>query len=465
MSVHETTAAAAELGRHLRGRLIVPGGEDWDALRQPWNRRIDQRPAAIVEPVGPDDMAATVAFASRHGFLVTAQCTGHGAGADLVGTIVVRTSAMREIVLDAASGRARVGAGVRCADLLAAGAEHGLAISVGTAPHAGIAGFAMFGGVGLLGRAVGFMAHHIVAAEVVTADGTPLRVTAASHPDLLWALRGGGGGFALVTRLELRLARVPELFGGQLVWPGEAAPEIFRAWRSWTADLPREMTSSCAAVQLPPLPEVPEPLRGRRVTAVTACFAGPTAEGAGLLRSLARATAPLFDTCRPLVPADLATLAGALTAPTPTRIHGELLTGLPDAALTELMRLAGPGTDPPVIAADIRHLGGAYAANQPDGAEEADGAGAVAGTDARYLIEFVGLAATAEADAAIRSYQREVAAVLAPWTTGRILPSFAEQDTDAADPRRVFAPDVRRRLASVKHRYDPGGALRASFAL
>lgn len=459
MSVHETRAEIGGLARHLRGRLILPGGQDWDTARQPWNRRIDQRPAAIVEPAGADDMAATVAFAGRHGLRVTAQCTGHGAGADLAQTIVLRTCGLREIILDPAAGRARVGAGVRCADLLTAGSEHGLAVSVGTAPHAGIAGFAMFGGVGLLGRAFGFEACHILAAEVVTANGSPVRVTAADHPDLLWALRGGGGGFALVTHLELRLARVPALFGGQLVWPAEAAPEVFDAWRSWTADLPPEMTSSCAAVQLPPLPEVPQPLRGRRVTAVTACFAGPAAAGAALLEPLGRAGAPLFDTCRPLVPAELATLTGALTAPMPSRIRGEMLTGLPDAALTELMRLAGPGSEPPVIAADIRHLGGAYAENPPDGA------GAMGRTEAAYFIEFVGLAATAQADAAIRSYQREATAALAPWTTGTILPSFAEPDTDSADPGRVFPPGVRRRLASVKHRYDPAGVLHASFAL
>lgn len=459
MPGHETRAEVGELAHHLRGRLIMPGDRNWDAMRQPWNRRIDQRPAAIVEPAGADDMAATVAFAGRHGFRVTAQCTGHGAGADLADTIVLRTSGLREIILDQAGSRARVGAGVRCADLLTAGSEHGLAVSVGTAPHAGIAGFAMFGGVGLLGRAFGFAAHHIVAADVVTADGRPVRVTTADHPDLLWALRGGGGGFALVSHLELRLARVPALFGGQLVWPGEAAPEVFQAWRSWTANLPPEMTSSCAAVQLPPLPEVSEPLRSRRVTAVTACLAGPAAEGAALLKPLVGVAAPLFDTFRPLVPADLAALTGALTAPMPSRIRGEMLTDLPDAALTELMRLVGPGSDSPVIAADIRYLGGAYAENPPDGA------GAIGRTSARYFIELVGLAATAQADSAIRSYQREVTAALSPWTTGTVLPSFAEPDTDAVDPSRVFPSEVRRRLASVKHRYDPAGVLLASFAL
>lgn len=459
MSLYETTTGIGELARHLRGRMIMPGDRDWDETRQPWNRRIDQRPAAIVEPAGADDMAATVAFAGRLGYRVTAQCTGHGAGADLAGTIVLRTSGLREIVIDQARGRARVGPGVRCADLLAAGSAYGLSVSVGTAPHAGIAGFAMFGGVGLLGRAFGFAAHQIAAAEVVTADGSRLVVTDSDHPDLLWALRGGGGGFALVTHLELRLHRVPALFGGQLVWPGEAAPEVFQAWRSWTTDLPPEMTSSCAVLQLPPAPEVPEPLRGRRVTAVTACFAGPAAEGVAVLAPLARTAAPLFDACRPLLPADLPTLAGAPAAPMPNRIRGELLHDLPEAGLSELMSLVGPGSDPPVIAVDVRHLGGAYAENPPDGV------GAIGRTGARYLIELIGLAATAESDAATRSIQREVTAALAPWTTGTILPSFAEPDTDATDPGRVFPPEVRRRLARVKRRYDPGGVLHASFAL
>ncbi|HEY7265303.1 MAG TPA: FAD-binding oxidoreductase [Trebonia sp.] len=455
MSVHHSPPRLDDLARHLRGRLIMSGDSAWDTVRRPWNLRVDQRPAAIVEPAGADDMAATVAFAGLRGLRVTAQCTGHGAGADLADTILLRTSGLRETILDPGRGQARVGAGVRCADLLTAGSEHGLSISIGTAASAGVAGFAMFGGVGVLGRALGFVAHQIVAANAVTADGSRIRVTDADHPDLLWALRGGGGGFAIITHLELRLARVPALFGGQLVWSAAAAPDVFHTWRSWTAGLPPEMTSSCALVQLPPLPEVPEPLRGRRVAAVTACFTGPPDEGAALLKLLTRTCAPLFDTCRSLQPADLATLAGAPSTLMPNRIHGELLNDLPDAALSEFFTHAGPESDPPVFATEIRHLGGAYAAKPPDGA------GAIGQTSSQYFIELIGLAATGEADTAIRSYQQRVTAALAPCTTSMILPSFAEPDTDAG---RVFPPEVRRRLARVKRRYDPGGVLRTSFA-
>lgn len=457
MSVHQTTGELGELGRHLRGRVILPGDRDWDESRQPWNRRVNQRPGAVVEPEGPDDMAATVAFAARYGLAVTAQPTGHGAGADLTGTVLLRTGRLREITLDPGRGRALAGAGVRLGDLMAAASPYGLSVPAGSVPSLGVAGYAMFGGVGMLGRTLGFMADHVAAAEVITADGSRIWCDAAEHPDLLWALRGGGGGFALVSRLELRLARLPAIFGGQLVWPAEAAPEVFGAWRSWTASLPEEMTSSAAVVQLPPLPEVPEPLRGRQVTVVTACYAGPADDGENLLRPLKRAAEPLFGTCRPIAPADLSTLAGVPSAPRPTRVRCELLSELPDAAVSAFLRYA-PDPGSPQLAAEIRHLGGAYAQPGGDGHQ-----GAIGRTDARYLVEFAGHAAPAEADTAIRGCQAEAGSALAPWATGTILPGFADPSS-AADLGRAFPADVRRRLATVKRRYDPGCVLRTSFA-
>ncbi len=454
MTVHRPAPGPGELARHLRGRVIVPAYPDRDTARRPWNRRVDQRPAAVVVPAGADDMAATVAFAACNGLRVTAQCSGHGAGDTLEDTIVLRTSALREIAIDPDRGRVRVGAGVRCDDLMAAISPHGLAASVGSARDTGVVGYAMFGGVGVLGRALGFMAHQVLAADVVTASGIRLRCDATSHPDLLWALRGGGGGFALVAGLELALARVPALFGGQLVWPLDAAPEVFRAWRSWTAGLPPEMTSSAFVVELPPLPEVPGPLLGRRVTAVTVCYAGSAADGDSLLRPLSRAAAPLFSSCRPLAPADLAALSGAPATPLPARMSSELLTDLPDAAIGELLGHVGRGSGSPLMLAEIRHLGGAFAA-QPPGRH-----GAIGQTGALYQLELVGFPATSEADEEIRAHQRAVAAALAPWTTGTMLPSFAPPPADAA---RVFPEATRRRLAGVKRRYDPGDVLRTSF--
>lgn len=453
MTMHHQATGPRELARHLRGSVVLPGDRDWDTARQPWNLRIDQRPAAVVVAEGADDMAVTAAFAARHGLRVTAQSTGHGAGQALDDTIVLRTGRLRDITVDPANGAATVGAGVRCDELANAISPHGLAASVGLAPDIGVVGFAMFGGAGILGRWLGFAAHQVMAADVVTADGTRLVCDAANHPDLLWALRGGGGGFALVSRVHLRLARPAAMFGGQIVWPVEAAADVFGMWRDWMTSVPAEMTSDVSIIELPPLPEVPEVLRGQRVTVVTACHAGPADEGAALIGRLTGAGTHMFSGCRPLATADLPTLAGIPAAPRPSRVRAELLAGLPDAAMSEVIRRA---SDPasPVVVADIRQLGGAYAS------EHAERPSAVPPTDARYLIELVSMAPDADADATAMAYQQELCATLAPWTTGTILPSFA----DAGEhERRVYPPEITQRLSSVKRRYDPANTLLASF--
>jgi FAD/FMN-containing dehydrogenase len=456
MTTQHSTALSS-LSRHLRGRLIVSGDPDWDTVRRPWASRVDQRPAAVVEPEGAGDMAATVSFAARHGLRVTAQASGHGAGADLVGTIVLRTAAMREITVDPARNLVRVGAGVRSRDLAAAAALHGLAVSLGSGPTTSVAGYAMFGGLGALARAAGFMAGKVAGAGVVTADGSPLRCDADAHPDLLWALRGGGGGYALVTHLELRLDRVPQMFGGQIVWPAAAAPEVFGAWRDWTAALPPEMTSSVDVITLPPLSEVPEPLRGTRIATVTACYAGPADRGAALLGELtARAPEPMFNGCRPLAPADLANLWNAPAAPMPSRIRCELLTSLPDEAIGELLRLAGSDPGSPIMLAQLRHLGGALAHDPPGG-------GAIGHCDAAYQLELLGMAPTPQADKTVRDHQHAVISALAPWTAGTVLPGFADLPDDNAE--RVYPAATRERLRRVKARYDPGGVLLPSFLM
>lgn len=439
----------------MRGRVLLPSDPDWDTARRPWNLRIDQQPAAIVEPAGADDMATTAAFATRHGLRLSVQSTGHGAGADLSGTVMVRTSALRDITVDPTRNMVRIGAGVLARDLAAALPPYGLAASLGSGPTTGVAGFTMFGGLGVLGRAVGFTANQVIAADVVTADGARLRCTADAHPDLLWALRGGGGGYALVSHLELRLDRVPELFGGQVVWPASVAPELFAAWRDWTTGLPPDMSDSIGVISLPPLAEVPEPLRGARVVTMTACYAGPADHGAAVLGELvARTPPPIFNACRPLTAADLGNLWNVPPAPIPTRVRSELLTGLPDEALSELLRLAGLDTESPIMRAEVRHLGGMLAEDPPGG-------GAIGRCRAPYMIESLGLAVTPEADDAIGHAQRAMSDGVGRWTTGTTLPGFAEAPEDTAE--RVYPSATRDRLRRVKERYDPDDLILRSF--
>jgi hypothetical protein len=434
-----------------------PDSPDWDTARRPWNRRIDQHPLLVVDAEGPDDIAATVAYAARQGLQVTVQTSGHGAGASIENAILLRTNGLREITLDPERQRVRVGAGVSAGELMTALSPHGLALSTGTCSDVGVTGYVMFGGVGVLGRALGFAASQVVGADVITADGSRIRADAAAHEDLFWALRGGGGGFALVTHLDLAVTPVPALFGGQLIWPVDAAAEVFDAWASWASGLTRDTTSFACVLQMPSAPALPEVLRGRRVVMFTVCHAGAADQGMSLVDPLTSGGTPLVNSLRPLSVADVGALFGPPVPPVPLRSGSRLLTDLPGAAVREFVAKTGPGSGSPLQMAQFRHLGGAYA--QP--AQQSGDPGAIGHTDAQFLLELVANAPSQEADAAARGFEDSVFAALGPWTTGTTLPSFADQGTDPAS--LVFSPATQQRLAEVKHRYDPSNVFCTSF--
>jgi hypothetical protein len=456
-TVSGAAQSAAELASHLRGRVTGPGSPDWDTARIPWNRRVDQRPLLVVDTEGPDDIASTVAYAARHGVQVTVQASGHGAGASMANAILLRTSGLREIAVDPGQQRVRVGAGVTAGELMTALSPHGLALSTGTCSDVGVTGYVMFGGVGVLGRALGFAAGQVLGADVVTADGSRIRADAAADEDLFWALRGGGGGFALVTHLDLALAPVPALFGGQLIWPVDAAAEVFDAWASWAPGLTSDTTAFACVLQMPPAPVLPEVLRGQRVVMVTICHAGAAEQAMSLVDPITSVGSPLVNSLRPLSVADVGALFGPPVPPNSLRIGSRLLTDLPGAAVREFVAKTGPASGSPLQMAQIRHLGGAFARS----AQQPGGPGAIGHTDAQFLIELVAIAPSQEADAAARDFEDSVFAALSPWTTGTTLPSFADPGTDPAS--RVFSPATLQRLAEVKHRYDPSNVFCTSF--
>jgi len=450
-------AVAAELARHVRGRVTGPDSSDWDTARIAWNRRIDQRPLLIVDAEGPDDIAATVAYAARHGFQVTVQTSGHGAGASIENAILLRTNGLREITVDPERQRVRVGAGVSVGELMTALSPHGLAMSPGTCSDVGVIGYVTFGGVGVLGRALGFAANQVLGADVITADGSRIRADATTNEDLFWALRGGGGGFALVTHLDLALAPVPAAFGGQLIWPVEAAAEVFDAWASWAPGLTGDTTAFACVLQMPPAPQLPEALRGRRIVMVTVCHAGAADQAMSLVDPVSSVGAPLLNSLRPLSIADVGALFGPAVPPVPLRNRSELLSSLPGAAVREFVAQTGPMSGSPLQLAQIRHLGAAFA--QP--AQQPGGAGVIGRADAQFLVELTAITPSQEADVAARGYEESLLAALSPWTTGTTLPSFADPGTDPAG--RVFSLATRQRLADVKHRYDPANVFCASF--
>ncbi len=249
----------------IDGRLARPGDPDWDEARGAWNLAADQRPAAVAFVESAAMSRACSASPARTSLKVTAQGTGHGAGplAELGDTILIKTERMRAVDVDAGAQTARLEAGVLALELGEAAQMAGLCSLPGSAPDVGVVGFTLGGGLGWLGRRYGFACNRVIAIELVTVDGEIRRVDAHSDSDLFWALRGGGGGYAIVTALHVKLLPIAELYAGMLILPAELGGEAIRAYREWAAGVSEEVTSIVRFLRPPPLPDVPEPLRDR----------------------------------------------------------------------------------------------------------------------------------------------------------------------------------------------------------
>jgi FAD/FMN-containing dehydrogenase len=258
----------AEL-RALRGGAAwrLPVYLDAERLSGRARRRRIDRPVrhrgAVVFPESDEDVAAAVRLAAQRGLRVAPQGTGHGAAAlgPLAGTVLLRTDRLTGVSIDPAVPKARARAGARWSDVTAPADEHGLAALAGTASDVRVAGYTLGGGIGWLCRRHGLAANSVLAIDVVTADGTAVRADAESHPDLFWALRGGGGSFGVVTAMELALYRTPDIYAGVLFWPFERAAEVLHAWREWLPSVPEGSPRSGACSSSRRSPTSPSPAR------------------------------------------------------------------------------------------------------------------------------------------------------------------------------------------------------------
>ncbi|MGI9112169.1 MAG: FAD-binding oxidoreductase [Gaiellaceae bacterium] len=388
--LNETTLTGLEL-RPLRenmdGEAVGPLDADWDEARQAWNLAVDQRPAAVALPKSALDVVAVVAFAREHGLRIAPQGTGHGAAAlgDLSGTILLKTSRMRGVEIYPKARIARVEAGAIWIDVVEAAAEHGLAALAGSSPDVGVVGYTLGGGLSWLARKHGIGANQVTAIEGVTAAGEFFRTDRDNEPDLFWALRGGGGSFAIVTAIEFNLFPIEEVYAGILWFPVERAAEILKVWRAWTEDLPDEMTSVGRILQFPPSPEIPEPVRGRSFVVVEAIWLGEESEGERLLGPL-RGLGPIMDTIAPMPIAELSRLHMDPEGPAPGLGDGGVLSDVDDDLIDTFVEHV-VGT--PILSAEIRHLGGAVARRSSQH-------GAIDAWEAPYIAFALGMAPTPE---------------------------------------------------------------------
>jgi len=446
-----TTTASLTTGadRVVAPSISLPGSANYDRDRAAWNLTADQRPAAVCVATSVAHVQAAIAYARVRGLRVAAQATGHFAQGlpPLERTLLLKLALHREqeIAVDPVARTARVPAGARWIDVVDAVAPHGLAAMHGSAPTVGVMGYLVGGGLSFYGRAHGLATNHVRAFEVVTPDGRALRADANENPELFWALRGGGGGYAVIVAAEIELLPYAQVTGGALFFAAEDAPALLRAWRDWARTAPESMTTTFRILQLPPLPDVPEPLRGVATVCIDGVSLDP-AVAAGLDARLRAIAQPILGGYGPMPSAAVSRLHGDPEEPVPAIADGILLRDLDDDAMATFLRLAAPGS--PLVAAELRQLGGALAC-------EAAGAGARARLEGEFLLLGVGVAGRDGLAPAEAHFDRFFEA-MAPAATGTRFASVAQRWTSM----RTCVPDAAlERLARLRAQVDPDGLL------
>jgi len=429
--------------------LVGPESSHYEIARRAWNLHADQRPAAVCVATCVQEIQAVLAYARANRLRIATQTTGHLGQLlpELTDTILLRPALHDgELEIDPVEQTARIKAGARWGEVVEAVAPHGLAAMHGSSPSVGVIGYLLGGGLSFYGRAHGLAANHVRAFEVVTADGAARRVDAEHEPELFWALRGGGGGYAIVTAVELGLLPYAEVTGGALFFDLAQAPALLRTWRDWTRTAPDEITTTFRVLTLPDLPDVPEPLRMTPRVCVdgVALVDGCAEELEHALRSI---DTPILGGFARMPSAAVVRLHGDPEEPVPAIGDGRLLGTLDDEAVAAFISVSGPGS--PLLAAELRQLGGALAAPPA-------GAGARGSFEGEFLQFGVGIpggpAPAEELNACLDRYL----AALDPWATGTRFTSFNERDRSL----RGCVPDASlARLSRVRATADPDGML------
>ena len=446
--VYNAPRPTAEALRGMCGGAVhLPGDPGYDASRMPWNVWVSWlNPAAVAYPRTAAEVSELVVVARKLGLQITTQATGHNASplGDLSEVVLIKTSAMTSVEIDPVEGIARVGAGTLWLDVVEAAAEHGVTVLHGSSPDVGVLGYSLGGGMGWYARELGLQTNALTGATIVTADGSIVHASATENADLFWAIRGGGGNYGVVTEVEFRTFRFTDAYAGMLVWPWEQAEAVLRVWATWAVDAPSSVTTSFRILQIPPMPEIPEPVRGRNLVVIDGAVLAADAAADAILTPL-RALNPEMDTFARVPTAGLVRLHMDPEGPTPAVSATSILTELPAAGIDALLAVTGPGSESKLTVMELRQLGGALAV-------PAESAGAVSHIPGQFVAFALSIAATPELGEFGQRQCHEAIGALAPWANGRDYLNFAEATTDTS---LGYDADAWLRLRQVKTDWDP----------
>ncbi|MFB7557235.1 FAD-binding oxidoreductase [Streptomyces brevispora] len=452
-----TSGESEKLAHELRGDLITAADPRYDEARKVWNGDIDRHPLLIARCVDVADVTAAVTFASRRGLPIAVRGGGHSVAGQGVcdGGLVIDLSRMRAVQIDPEHRLAHVQGGALWQDVDRNSQAHGLATTGGIVSETGVGGLALGGGIGHLMRRCGLTVDNLVEADLVTADGTRLRVDADKDPELLWGLRGGGGNFGTVVRFGFRLHEIgPTVLAGMIIYPLDVAPAFLAHYRDLVADAPDELGTILNLRLCPPVEAVPERLHGSPIVAVNVCWSGDHEDGLAFLRPLREFGRPLLDTVGPMPYVELQQMVDRTSPPGKEYYWRSVDFGeLSDQVITTVVEHASRITSP-LAAVPIYHLGGAI--------------GRVPATDtafgsrhAGHNINMFGAWEPGRGDRERHvSWVRDFSEAMAPHSVGQYVNFLNDEGSDGV---RAAYGERWRRLVALKRRVDPQNLFRYNF--
>jgi FAD/FMN-containing dehydrogenase len=435
---------------NIHGVTYSPGDHEYDPARQAWNLVVDQHPALIVIPETVADIQEAVRYAVSQQLTVAVQSTGHGVARKADDALLILTSRLDQIQINPTAQTARVQAGVKWGKVLEQAQAHGLAPLLGSSPDIGVVGYSLGGGFGWLGRKYGMAVDSIRSINLVNAEGDLITASENENSDLFWALRGGGGGFGVVTELEIQLYPVTTVYGGNLFYPAELAKEVLSRFKEFSAQAPEELTSAVNLMSFPPIPIVPEPLRGKTFAIFRGCYTGPVEEGEALINTWREWKTPAIDAFQTMPFSQVAMISQDPVDPMPASVTTAWMSELTDEAIESLLQYGVPQQGPlPLTFIEIRQSGGAI--SRVDAAANAYG-----NREAAYCMECIGMTPNPEAQQAFMAHTSQLKAELMPVLTGGVYLNFLDSEEAQLKVKDAFLPETYKKLQEIKAKYDKG---------
>jgi FAD/FMN-containing dehydrogenase len=453
IEIHDPIAIA-RLGRSLNGAVYLPDDVGYDAARRVWNGMSDKRPALIVRPADQGDVARAVAFARDNQLPLAVRSGGHSpAGHGTVDAgLVLDLSAMKALSIDPERRVALAQTGLTWGEYAAAAQTYGLATSSGDTSSVGVGGLTLSGGMGAMLRKYGLAIDQLLAVELVDADDRLLRASAEEHPDLFWALRGGGGNFGIATAFEFQLHKVGTILGGAVFYSAAEAERVIRAAVDYGVQAPDELTIQVLLLPAPPRPFIPAERVGELAVAVAVSYTGDLEEGERVVAPLRTLGTPIADVIGPMPYPGLFALTETSTVKGVYQdVRSAFLRRLDDAAIATLVEHTRRSTQA-YLRVLIRVLGGAVA-RVPEAAT------AFAHRDKLFMMNILNSAPDAATFARQQPWLEQFWRAMQPRAEGGYVGFMMDEGAERV--RAAYGANYER-LVEIKNRYDPDNLFRVN---